>query len=111
MAAANGFQATPDDLSRFQTEASDLATQIPGYASRYSAVMTAPTFGEANGFLAARDLVAAYNDQLDNFVNAGSNLSDLTAQVNLVAQGAGSAATGYQTTATQESNAAGSVRG
>ena len=123
MASSNGFRVTPDDLSRFQTGASDLAAQLPGYASRYSSVMTPPGFGGLN-FPAARDLLSAYQDQLDNFVSPsgqtptyaslgqsgnsvsqGSNLSDLAAQVNLIAQGAGSAATGYQTTATQESTA------
>jgi hypothetical protein len=109
MAATNGFQVTPDDLSKFSAETSDLATQIPGYGSRYSAVMTVPTFGATNGFQAAMDLVDKYNDVLDNFVKPGSNLYDLQAQVNLVAEGADSAATGYQTTATQESTAANNV--
>jgi hypothetical protein len=101
--AFNGLQASPDQISQFETQAAGLAAQIPGLPGGYPTLnVLVDAFGGAD-FPAASTF--SHNYDMMQAALAGtsaSNVSDLQDQVNLFATGAGNAADGYSTTAANE---------
>ena len=101
MSAYNGFQANPDDIKKFEQEAGDVASQIPGLPNRYSSLyLREPPFGGAD-FPAAGRIAQAHAELVTRMTE---NIRDLADQATDFGNGAGNAASGYSQTAQTEAD-------
>jgi hypothetical protein len=110
--ATGDLKVRVDKINTLGGHAKDLATHVTDLPGHYSNVTAAPEFGAGVStiFQDAVTMRDAYLNQLEKFVHAGSNLTDLADQLNLLNTGAGKIVTEYNAGILTEANAADQFR-
>lgn len=106
--AGRNLKVDVDNVRNLGTHAKDLATHVTGLPGHYTNVTAVPEFGAgvSTVFQDAVTMRDAYLNQLEKFVHAGSNLTDLADQLNLLNTGTGKIVAEYNAGVLTEANAA-----